>query len=597
LDSTSKNQPKGQISIEALTSTWIGRQPFMLPKEIRPNNIAYFSMEVGLDSAMPTYSGGLGILAGDTLRAAADLSLPMIGITLLHRKGYFRQHLDAAGNQTESPAPWNFEETLEPMVPRVFVPISGRTVMVRAWRYVVRGVFGHTVPVYFLDTGVKENDAWEQILTDALYEGDPRHRLCQEIVLGMGGVAMLEALGYKHISTYHMNEGHAALLTLALLERETARGNLDKVTEPDREAVSQRSVFTTHTPVPAGHDEFSVDLVRAVLGNERVAALEAMHCVQHGKLNMTYLALRLSRYINGVAMRHGEISRDMFPTYPINSITNGVHAFTWTAPPFRNLYDRYIPEWRRDNIYLRYAIKIPLPDVHRAHVLAKREMIEQIALRAKVHLAEHVLTLCFARRATGYKRADLLFTDLERLRHVADEAGPFQVIYSGKAHPKDDRGKAIIRRIFDFSEKLRDAVRIVYLENYDIDLARTLCAGVDVWLNTPEQPLEASGTSGMKAALNGVPSLSVLDGWWIEGHVEGVTGWAIGDHDGKLTDTAVEANALYDKLEHQILPLYYGKPDAYTEIRRSTIALNGSFFHTQRMVLQYLRNAYLGVEP
>jgi len=569
----------------------------MLPKEIRPDYIAYFSMEVGLDSSMPTYSGGLGILAGDTLRAAADLGLPMIGVTLLHRKGYFRQRLDPAGNQTESPAPWDFEEALEPMVPRVFVPMSGRAVMIRAWRYVVRGVFGHSVPVYFLDTALSENEPWEQSLTDALYEGDGRHRLCQEIVLGMGGVAMLEALGCKHISTYHMNEGHAALLTLALLERESAHGNLERATESDREAVSQRSVFTTHTPVPAGHDEFSADLVRAVLGSERLAALESMQCVRNGRLNMTWLALRLSRYVNGVAMRHGEISRGMFPHYPIDSITNGVHALTWTAPSFRNLYDRYIPEWRRDNFYLRYAIKIPLSDVHRAHVLAKREMIAQITQRTNVHLVENALTLCFARRAAAYKRAELLFSDLERLKSIAEQAGPLQIIYSGKAHPRDEGGKAMIRRIFALAEQLRSMMKIVYLENYDMDLARTLCAGVDVWLNTPQRPLEASGTSGMKAALNGVPSLSVLDGWWIEGHVEGVTGWSIGDHGDPETALGTEANALYDKLEHAILPLYYGRPDAFTEIRRSAIALNGSFFHTQRMVLQYVRNAYLGVDP
>ena len=569
----------------------------MLPKEIRPDYIAYFSMEVGLDSSMPTYSGGLGILAGDTLRAAADLGLPMIGVTLLHRKGYFRQRLDPAGNQTESPAPWDFEEALEPMVPRVFVPMSGRAVMIRAWRYVVRGVFGHSVPVYFLDTALGENEPWEQSLTDALYEGDARHRLCQEIVLGMGGVAMLEALGNKHICAYHMNEGHAALLTLALLERESAHGNLERATESDREAVSQRSVFTTHTPVPAGHDEFSADLVRAVLGSERLAALESMQCVRNGRLNMTWLALRLSRYVNGVAMRHGEISRGMFPHYPIDSITNGVHALTWTAPSFRNLYDRYIPEWRRDNFYLRYAIKIPLSDVHRAHVLAKREMIAQITQRTNVHLVENALTLCFARRAAAYKRAELLFSDLERLKSIAEQAGPLQIIYSGKAHPRDEGGKAMIRRIFALAEQLRSMMKIVYLENYDMDLARTLCAGVDVWLNTPQRPLEASGTSGMKAALNGVPSLSVLDGWWIEGHVEGVTGWSIGDHGDPETALGTEANALYDKLEHAILPLYYGRPDAFTEIRRSAIALNGSFFHTQRMVLQYVRNAYLGVDP
>jgi len=567
----------------------------MIPDDIRPNHIAYFSMEVGLDSAMPTYSGGLGVLAGDTLRAAADLGLPMIGVTLLHRKGYFRQILDASGNQSERPVDWDYEEMLEPMVPRTFVPIAGRAVGVRAWRAVVRGVFGHTVPVYFLDTGLKENQPWEQRLTEALYDGDARHRLCQEIVLGMGGVAMLQALGYKNVRTHHMNEGHAAFLTLALLEQEAARGDLTAVADTDREAVRQRCVFTTHTPVPAGHDQFSVDLVREVLGNERLTALEALHCIDNGTLNMTSLAIHLSRYVNGVAMRHGEVSRDMFPQYAIDSITNGVHAATWTAPPFRNLYDRFIPEWRRDNFYLRYAIKIPLAEVQRAHRLAKREMLAQIAQRTKVHLAENVLTICFARRAAGYKRADLLFTDLERLQSIAEQAGPFQVIFSGKAHPHDEVGKAMIRRIFEFSEKLQDVMRVVYLENYDMDLARTLCAGVDLWLNTPERPLEASGTSGMKAALNGVPSLSVLDGWWVEGHVEGVTGWAIGD-DGEA-DAAAEAQSLYNKLEHAILPLYYGKPDAYAAIRRSAISLNGSYFHTQRMVLQYVRNSYLGVEP
>jgi glycogen phosphorylase len=296
----------------------------MFFKNIGPNQIAYFSMEVGLDSTMPTYSGGLGILAGDTLRAAADIGLPMIGITLLHRKGYFRQRLDAVGNQWESPAPWSFDESLESMAPRIAVPIAGRAVRVQVWRYLVRGVFGHTVPVYFLDTHLEENDPWERSLTDALYEGDARHRLCQEIILGMGGVTMLDALGYRNVSTYHMNEGHAALLTLALLEKEAARGELSAVEESDREIVRQRSVFTTHTPVPAGHDQFAVDLVGHVLGAERLAALEAMQCTHNGMLHMTYQALRLSRYMNGVAMRHGEVSRGMFPQHTIDSVTNGV---------------------------------------------------------------------------------------------------------------------------------------------------------------------------------------------------------------------------------------------------------------------------------
>ena len=569
----------------------------LLPREMRPGSIAYFSMEVGLDSSMPTYSGGLGILAGDTLRAAADLGLPMIGLTLLHRQGYFRQHLDVTGNQLESPAVWNFEEVLEPMAPRILVPIEGQQVHLCAWRHLVRGVFGHTVPVYFLDTGLEDNSPGEQSLTDSLYGGNSYHRLCQEVVLGMGGIAMLDALGFKNIDTFHMNEGHAAFLTLALLEQQTNGGGLPAATDWDREAVRQRCVFTTHTPVPAGHDQFSFDLVSRVLGPERLVALEAMQCIQNGTLNLTYLALQLSRYINGVAMRHGEISRDMFPHYPIDSITNGVHALTWTSLPFRNLYDRYIPEWRRDNFYLRYATKLPLAEVRRAHVLAKRELLAKVAQRRGTHLDENVMTLCFARRAATYKRADLLFEDLDRLKSIAQRAGPFQVIYGGKAHPQDDDGKAVIRRIFEFAARLGEDIRIVYMENYDMELARSLCAGVDLWLNTPQRPMEASGTSGMKAALNGVPSLSILDGWWIEGHVEGVTGWAIGDRYDAGIDLAEEANSLYDKLEHVILPLFYSQPQAYTEIRRSTIALNGSFFHTQRMVLQYLRNAYLGVEP
>jgi glycogen phosphorylase len=483
------------------------------------------------------------------------------------------------------------------MAPRILLPIESQQVHLSAWRYVVRGVFGHTVPVYFLDTGLEDNSPGEQSLTDSLYGGNSYHRLCQEVVLGMGGIAMLDALGFKNIHTFHMNEGHAAFLTLALLEQQTNGAGLSAATDWDREAVRQRCVFTTHTPVPAGHDQFSFDLVSRALGPERLAALETLQCMPNGSVNMTYLALQLSRYINGVAMRHGEISRNMFPHYPIDSITNGVHAMTWTSLPFRNLYDRYIPEWRRDNFYLRYATKIPLPDVRRAHALAKRELLAKVAQRTGTHLAENILTLCFARRAAAYKRADLLFEDLERLKNIARRVGPFQVIYGGKAHPQDDDGKAVIRRIFEFAASLGDDVRIVYMENYDMELARSLCAGVDLWLNTPQRPMEASGTSGMKAALNGVPSLSILDGWWIEGHVEGVTGWAIGDgYDGGI-DLAEEANSLYDKLEHVILPLFYGQPDAYTEIRRSTIALNGSFFHTQRMVLQYLRNAYLGVEP
>ncbi|MGH7479391.1 MAG: alpha-glucan family phosphorylase, partial [Candidatus Methylomirabilales bacterium] len=557
-----------------------------------PHSIAYFSMEVGLEPAIPTYAGGLGVLAGDTLRSAADLGVPMVGVTLVHRKGYFTQHLDPGGNQSESPALWAPEEVLEPVPARVTLDIEGRQVRVAAWRYVVRGVSGHTVAVYFLDTALPENSAWDQTLTDYLYGGDDHYRLCQAAVLGLGGVAMLRALGDDTVGVYHMNEGHSALLALALLERQTEGRGLHAATDADMEAVRRKCVFTTHTPVPAGHDQFPVDLVRHVLGAERAAALEQMHCYTDGTLNMTYLALRFANYTNGVAMRHGEVSTDMFPHYPINAITNGVHAVTWTAPPFRTLYDRRIPEWRYDNHYLRYAVGIPLHEIQQAHAEAKRELLDEVEKRTGVRLNQAAMTLGFARRATPYKRADLLFYDLDRLRGIARRVGPLQIIYAGKAHPWDEGGKVIIRRIFEAAAALGDAVRVLYLENYDMALARQLCAGVDLWINTPQRPLEASGTSGMKAALNGVPSLSVLDGWWIEGHVEGITGWSIGDGQEPPDDPFGEVTLLYAKLEHVILSLFYGRPTAFAEVQRSAIALNGSFFNTQRMLTQYLRNAY-----
>jgi starch phosphorylase len=557
-----------------------------------PSTIAYFSMEVGLDPAMPTYSGGLGVLAGDTLRAAADLAVPMVGVTLLHRKGFFRQHLDARGDQTESPSIWHPEEYLQPLEPRVSVAIEGRQVQIRAWRYPVRGVTGHSVPVYFLDTALPENDPWDQTLTDYLYGGDDHYRLCQEVVLGLGGVAMLRALGHDKVQLYHMNEGHSALLALALLEEQTDGRGLRAVTEADRQAVRQRCVFTTHTPVPAGHDKFPLDMVRRVLGEEPTMALEAAQCCLNSTLNTTYLALIFSHYINGVSQRHHDISHSMFPSYPINSITNGVHAVTWTAPAFQGLYDRHIPEWRVDNLYLRYAISIPLDEIQQAQAEAKRELVAEVKRRTGLHLDPAVMTLGFARRAAAYKRADLLLSDLDRLKRIARQAGPLQIIYAGKSHPRDEGGKAIIQRIFEAAAALKDTVRVIYLEEYDMALGKYLCAGVDLWLNNPQKPYEASGTSGMKAALNGVPSLSVLDGWWIEGHLEGVTGWSIGDDWEPESNPDKETASLYDKLEYVILPMFYGRATAYAAVMRSCIAINGSFFNAQRMMLQYLENAY-----
>ena len=558
--------------------------------------IAYFSMEIALQSAMPTYSGGLGVLAGDMLRSAADLGLPMVAVTLVHRKGYFRQRLDAAGNQSEEDAAWQPEALLEAVEPQVGVAIEGRAVRIRAWRYTVKGIAGREVPVYLLDTAVAGNSVWDQALTDHLYGGDDHYRLCQEAILGIGGVRLLQALGMNAIRNYHMNEGHSALLALGLLEQRMQGRELTTAAAADVEAVRERCIFTTHTPVPAGHDQFPSALARQVLGDAAADALEATHCCANNVLNMTYLALRFSRYVNGVAMHHGELSQDMYPNYPVRAITNGVHAVTWVAPALAALYDRHIPEWRRDNQYLRYAIGIPLAEIAEAHRLAKAELLEPVRQATGAPLDPRVLTLGFARRAAGYKRADLVFSDLERLQWIARRAGPLQMIFAGKAHPQDEPGKDMIRRVFAAAEKLRGTIAVAYVPDYDLRWGGLITGGVDLWLNTPHRPYEASGTSGMKAALNGVPSLSVPDGWWYEGHFEGVTGWDIG-HEELSEDPEAEADSLYDKLELLVLPMFYTRHDAYVELMRSTIALNASFFNTQRMLLQYALNAYFPDVP
>jgi starch phosphorylase len=548
-------------------------------------------MDVAVDSKIPTYSGGLGVLAGDMLRSAADLEIALVAVSLVHRKGYFDQRLDSHGNQLESPAKWSPENHLQSVPERVSVSIEGRDVRIRAWRYDFRGITGHIVPLFFLDADLPENDSADRGLTDFLFGGDERYRLCQETILGLGGVAMLRALGYREIRVFHMNEGHSALATLALIEERAGTRPQRHISDTEVEMVRRQCVFTTHTPVPAGHDRFGADLVRQVLGGNRAGALAQLQLLD-GSLNMTELALRFSGFVNGVSMRHGEVSRAMFPNYHIEAITNGVHAPTWVSAPFAALYDRMLPQWRRDNCFLRYAVGVPTAEIRQAHVEAKNELLRQIRWITGVQLDDRVFTLGFARRATSYKRGDLLFTEVDRLKKIARDVGPMQLVYAGKAHPRDEGGKAIIRRIFEAGAALADDVRVVYLENYDMALGRILCSGVDIWLNTPLRPQEASGTSGMKAALNGVPSFSVRDGWWIEGHIEGVTGWSIGDETTAENDSLAEAVSLYTKLEQLILPLFYREPEKFAHVMRSAIALNGSFFNTQRMISQYVRNAY-----
>lgn len=552
------------------------------------NPIAYFSMEIAVTPVMPTYSGGLGVLAGDTLRAAADMGLHLVAVTLAHRGGYFRQRLDANGTQTEEAQPWSPESVLAREEPIVRLTIEGRAVAIRAWRYDMEGVTGHVVPIYFLDTDLEENDPQDRLLTDRLYGGDSDHRLRQEAVLGMGGARILDALDYQPV-VYHLNEGHAALLTVALLEQERHGANVDHASEGDIASVREQCVFTTHTPVPAGHDRFSREQAFRILGEERTRLLERVGTFHDGLLNMTYIALRFSRFVNAVAMQHGKVSREMFPDYEISAITNGVHAGTWVSPSFRAAYDKHLPGWRQDNLKLRYAIDIPEEEIAAAHAEGKRALLAAVKERSGVELHPDVFTIGFARRAATYKRRDLVFRDAERLARMARDFGGLQMVFAGKAHPADEPGKAMIRRVVELAKQLdSDALKIVYLEDYEWRLGALMTGGVDLWLNTPKRPYEASGTSGMKAALNGVPSLSILDGWWIEGWIEGVTGWAIADREDEAGETA----SLYEHLEQMILPLYTRQPQEWQRVMRSTIALNGSYFNTQRMLEQYVLNAY-----
>ncbi|MGF1633308.1 MAG: alpha-glucan family phosphorylase [Phycisphaerae bacterium] len=564
-------------------------------------SIAYFSMEIGLEAAIPTYSGGLGVLAGDTIRAAADVGLPVVAVTLCYRKGYFFQRIDNTGWQQEAAVEWKLEDRLTELPGRCSVNIEGREVHLRAWKLDVDGARGQHVPILFLDADLEENAERDRRLTHHLYGGDNRYRLAQEIILGIGGVRMLRAQGYDKLRRFHMNEGHACLLTVELVKERLCDAGRTEPDETDYAAVKQKCVFTTHTPVAAGHDKFDMKLVDEVLGDPLVHAMSDK-CLHDGVFNTTYLALNLSRYANGVAKRHGEVSRTMFGGYTIDSITNGIHCGTFAAPEFAKLFDKHLPDWRKENYELRNAAKIPTEEIWAAHETAKLRFINATNRIANVGMSPEVLTIVFARRAAPYKRPDLIFHDLERLRKIVSKDRPVQIVFAGKAHPRDHEGKLCIQAVVRAAEELQDSgVVVAYLPNYDMGLAKLMVAGADVWLNNPVPPLEASGTSGMKAALNGVPSLSTLDGWWIEGHIEGVTGWAIGkdvhqtspdikDHEAARRR---DADSLYGKLGDAVIPCFYGDRAKWLDIMRNCIALNGSYFSTQRMVKQYAVRAYL----
>jgi glycogen phosphorylase len=563
--------------------------------------IAYFSMEIGVHNDIPTYSGGLGVLAGDTIRSGADLKLPMIAVTLLSKKGYFRQEIDETGWQIEKPYEWEPSKYMELLPGAVSVQIEGREVSVQAWQYNVKSLTSGSIPVFFLDTDMPANSPQDREITSYLYGGDLTYRLKQEIVLGLGGVRMLHEIGFE-IKKYHMNEGHASFLILELLNRfkRPIEDVWDEKLVWDRKRVKDLCVFTTHTPVEAGHDKFPYDMVSRVMG-EIIPYHVLKELAGWEYLNMTLLALNLSRYINGVAKKHGEVSKNMFPGYEIYAITNGVHSFTWTCSSFKKLYDEYLPGWANEpELFVRVG-RIPDQILWDAHIEAKQVLCDYIREQTGDIFSPDLLTIGFARRATAYKRADLLFRDLERLKKIG--GGKIQLVYAGKAHPKDEPGKQLIQNIFKYKEEFRDSIKIVYLKNYNMETALKTVSGVDVWLNTPLRPLEASGTSGMKAAHNGVLNFSILDGWWIEGHIEGYTGWSIGPAPVEIIQTSDltdiksadsrDAEDLYSKLENIIVPLYYENRKMWIRMMQNAIGKNAYYFNCHRMMRRYVTEAYI----
>lgn len=552
--------------------------------------IAYFTMEIALRPEMHTYSGGLGVLAGDIARTCADLHLPLVFVTLLSRAGYVHQQIDIHGAQVSQPNVWRAEEWAEQLDTMVATTIEGREVWIRPWLYRLTSPLGESVPILLLDTNVEQNRPMDREITDHLYGGDESYRFKQEIVLGIGGALVLQALGFN-INHYHLNEGHAALLTLYLLRqfRLSAEQIAPGQTAYDPLYVRERCLFTTHTPVEAAFDKFSYSLVHRILG-DYLEIDEIKHFGGRDELNMTQLALNLSGYVNGVSERHAETVKQIFPGYRVRAITNGVHPATWTHPKLASLYQKSLPQWAVEPEVLERADQLSDEAIWNAHQEAKGDLLALIKRCGGLEMRADVPLIAFARRMTAYKRPDLIFSDINQLTGIARQR-PFQIAFAGLAHPRDESGQRLILALHQYIRQLSNTIPMVFLPNYDMAIAGRLVAGADIWLNTPLAPLEASGTSGMKAALNGVLNMSVLDGWWIEGHIEGVTGWAIGN--GTLDGSRNQANDLYDKLAHTVLPLYYDNRTRWIWMMKQSISKIGSYFNTQRMMRRYATEAYI----
>ncbi|MCK4481011.1 MAG: alpha-glucan family phosphorylase [Candidatus Lokiarchaeota archaeon] len=558
-----------------------------IDEDLKSNtNVAYISMEIAVDSNIPTYSGGLGVLSGDTVRSAADLEIPMVGICLCYSSGYFYQFYNEFGEQKEKEIAWNFYYEFEKVAKPITIKIENKDVLVSAWLYRVIGRSGHILPIYLLTTDIPGNEDWMKKMTGSLYDSTSRwNRIVQEMILGIGGVKLLKSLGFNNIETYHLNEGHGSFATLELYNE---LGSIEKVKE--------KVAFTTHTPVPAGHDRFKQDLVSKVFEKRMPSEISKL-ADDNGEFNMTFLGMALSRYRNAVAKKHGDISKKMFPQYEIDYITNGVHLSFWVSKPIRKIFARKWPNWRSNPIVLENAIELDDLDIFDAHIENKFNLINYQKGHSWNLLDEELITIGFARRFATYKRAILIFHDIDRLGKICKNN--IQFIFAGKAHPKDQMGKEYIKKIHESGEYLYDnyGVKVVVMENYNMDLSHMLVSGVDIWLNTPNRYREASGTSGMKASLNGVLNFSVQDGWWLEGYKRNrLAGWAIGPDDSNPDDPGVsnswdiDSNVVYETLENKIIPTYMDH-DEWIFRQKNAISL-AAHFNTHRMIEEYAEKAY-----
>ena len=540
--------------------------------------VANYVMEMGIKNEIPTYSGGLGVLAGDAAFSFADLGLPAVFVTLLYKKGYASQQLDKSAGQIDLDASWDYKRLLTPLGTYVDLELAGKVQKVGAWQFLVSG--RRDVPVLFLDTDVEGNDPAIREISDRLYGGDHWHRLMQEMVLGIGGYRMLRALG-RAVDIHHLNESHAALLVVELMRE------YREISE-----VKMRCVFTAHTPVPAGYDAFSLTMMKEAFKHYDWVDWEA-EATSEGKIDLSRLAVKYSSVTNAVSLKHSYVSRRVLNHGKVEHVTNGVYYRRWIHDELKKLYDKHIPGWEEAPTLMTRAMELPTDALRNAHLQAKSEVIDMLYRATGKQFSKEHLTVGLAKRVTAYKRNDLILTDLDKLDAIAEKRGPIQVILAGKAHPRDDAGKAMLRNILDKIEEAgtkTDKVRIAYLENYDMSTAKALVAGCDVWLNNPRRPLEACGTSGMKAAMNAVLNFSVYDGWWLEGGVEGVNGWGIGRRApwGDLTeDGDSDLQDLYNKLSESILPTYYNEKDKWWTMGKNSIATVGPIFNSYRMINEY----------